>query len=140
MPSLQLDVVTAERVVYSDAVDSVVAPGTLGELGILPGHAALVTTLQPGELRVRKGTDEIDLAISGGFLEVRHDRVLILADTAERAEEIDIERAQAAQERALRLIQERRERADLIQAEAALRRSRVRLKVARRRREGTAPS
>ncbi|MBX6771556.1 MAG: F0F1 ATP synthase subunit epsilon [Chloroflexi bacterium] len=140
MPSLQLDVVTAERVVYSDAVDSVVAPGTLGELGILPGHAALVTTLQPGELRVRKGTDEIDLAISGGFLEVRHDRVLILADTAERAEEIDIERAQAAQERALRLIQERRERADLIQAEAALRRSRVRLKVARRRREGMAPS
>ncbi|HLG51882.1 MAG TPA: F0F1 ATP synthase subunit epsilon [Chloroflexota bacterium] len=140
MPALQLDVVTAERVVYSDAVDSVVAPGTLGELGILPGHAALVTTLQPGALRVRKGTDEIDLAISGGFLEVRHDRVLILADTAERAEEIDIERAQAAQERALRLIQERRERADLIQAEAALRRSRVRLKVARRRREGTAPS
>jgi F-type H+-transporting ATPase subunit epsilon len=140
MPALQLDVVTAERVVYSDVVDSVVAPGTLGELGILPGHAALVTTLQPGALRVRKGTDEIDLAISGGFLEVRHDRVLILADTAERAEEIDIERAQAAQERALRLIQERRERADLIQAEAALRRSRVRLKVARRRREGTAPS
>lgn len=139
MPGLHLEVVTAERVVYSDDVDMVIAPGSLGELGILPRHTALVTTLQPGPLRARKGTDEVDLAIGGGFLEVRDDRVLVLADTAERAEEIDVERARAAEERARRLLAERGATADLAQAEAALRRSRVRLKVARRRRAEEAP-
>ncbi len=133
MPDLHLDVVTAERLVYSDDVDMVTAPGSLGELGILPRHAALVTTLQAGALRARKGADETNLAISGGFLEVRDNRVLVLADAAERAEEIDVERARAAEERARLLLQERRATADLAVAEAALRRSQVRLKVARRR-------
>lgn len=139
MPGLHLEVVTAERLVYSEEVDMVVAPGSLGELGILPNHAALVTTLQPGALRARKAADEVDLAISGGFLEVRENRVLVLADTAERAEEIDEERARAAEERARRLLEARHETADLAQAEAALRRSQVRLKVARRRRAEEAP-
>ncbi|GAG21047.1 unnamed protein product, partial [marine sediment metagenome] len=100
MSSLKLDIVTAERVVYSDEADVVVAPGIDGQLGILPHHAPLMTTLQPGELRVRKGGEEFSLAISGGFLEVRPDRVIILADTAERAEEIDVSRAEEAKRRA----------------------------------------
>lgn len=139
MPGLHVDVVTAERLVFSDDVDIVTAPGSAGELGILARHAALLTTLQPGALRIRKGTDEVDLAISGGFLEVRNSRVLVLADSAERAEEIDVERAQAAQERARHLLAENAGTADLAQAEAALRRSRVRLRVARRRRAEEAP-
>lgn len=140
MPGLQLDVVTAERAIYSDDVDMVVAPGTLGELGILPRHAALLTTLQPGALKIRKGAVDVDLAIGGGFLEVRDNRVLVLADSAERAEEIDVERAQAAQERARQLLAEgRRPADDIYLVEAALRRSQVRLKVARRRRAENLP-
>jgi len=82
-------VVTAERLVYSDDVDVVVAPGVDGELAVLPHHAPLMTMLQPGELRVRKGDEEVLLVVTGGFLEVRPDRVTVLADAAERAEEID---------------------------------------------------
>ncbi|HVC34626.1 MAG TPA: F0F1 ATP synthase subunit epsilon [Chloroflexota bacterium] len=141
MPELHLDIVTAERMVYSDDVDMVIAPGSPGELGILPRHTALVTTLQPGALRARKGSDEVTLAVGGGFLEVRDNRVLVLADTAERAEEIDVERAHAAEERARRLLEERQSAVDLdlAQAEAALRRSQIRLKVARRHRAEEAP-
>ncbi len=135
MPGLRLDVVTAERLVFSEDVDIVIAPGSEGELGILPRHAALMTTLQPGALRARIGTDEIDLAIGGGFLEVRDNRVLVLADSAERAEEIDTERARAAEERARQLLAERStQTVDLLQVEGALRRSQIRLKVARRNR------
>jgi F-type H+-transporting ATPase subunit epsilon len=132
VPGLHLDVVTAERSVFSDDVDMVVAPGASGELGILPRHAALMTTLLPGALRIKQGPDEVDLAIGGGFLEVRDNRVLVLADSAERAEEIDVERAHAAQERARLALAEGRRSNDIFQAEAALRRSQIRLKVARR--------
>lgn len=139
MPGLRLDVVTAERMVYSEEVDEVIAPGSAGEMAILPRHAALMTTLQPGALRAKVGSAEVDLAIGGGFLEVRDNRVLVLADSAERAEEIDVERARAAENRARQLLTERRQVEDLTLAEAALRRSQVRLKVARRRRGGEAP-
>lgn len=139
MPGLRLDVVTAERLVFSEDVDIVIAPGSEGELGILPRHAALMTTLQPGALRARIGVDEIDLAIGGGFLEVRDNRVLVLADSAERAEEIDTERARAAEERARQLLAERStQTVDLLQVEGALRRSQIRLKVARRNRRNEA--
>ncbi len=84
------DIVTAEQLVFSEDVDAVVAPGVEGQLGILPHHTPLMTMLQPGELRVRKSGEEFSLAISGGFLEVRPDRVIVLADAAERADEIDI--------------------------------------------------
>ena len=100
MSSLKIDIVTAERVVYSEDVDMIIAPGIEGQLGILPHHAPLMTTLQAGELLVRRGSEEDSLAISGGFLEVRPDRVIVLADSAERAEEIDIARAEAAKKRA----------------------------------------
>ena len=139
MSGIKLDIVTAERVVYSDEVDVVVAPGVEGQLGILPHHAPLMTTLQAGELRVRKGEEEFFLAISGGFLEVRPDRVIVLADAAERAGEIDIVRAEEAKRRADEQLSRRVPEVDTAQAEAALRRSLIRLKVAerRKRRPGT---
>jgi len=139
VPGLRLDVVTAERLVYSGDVDLVVAPGSEGELGILPHHAALMTTLKAGALRVKTGQEEVDLAIGGGFLEVRDNRILVLADSAERAEEIDVERAHAAEARARQLLVDRAKTPDLAVAEAALRRSQIRLKVARRHRRDDLP-
>jgi F-type H+-transporting ATPase subunit epsilon len=131
MSSLRLDIVTAERVVYSEEVDIVIAPGVEGQLGILPHHAPLMTTLQAGELMVRRGGEEDSLAISGGFLEVRPDRVIILADTAERAEEIDTTRAEAAKQRAeQRLVDRHVPGFDEARCEASLRRAIARLTVA----------
>ena len=135
MAAIRLDIVTAERVVYSEEVDIVVAPGVEGQLGILPHHAPLMTTLQAGELRVRKGGEEFSLAISGGFLEVRPDRVIVLADTAERAEEIDISRAEEAKRRAEEWLSGHVPEVDMARAEAALHRSITRLKVAEKRRK-----
>ncbi|UCH42193.1 MAG: F0F1 ATP synthase subunit epsilon [Dehalococcoidales bacterium] len=139
MSTLKLDVVSAERVVYSDDVDIVIAPGIEGQLGILPHHTPLMTTLQVGELLVRKGAQEFSLVITGGFLEVRPDRVIVLADAAERAEEIDITRAEDAKRRAEEQLKRRTPEVDVAQAEAALRRSLARLKVGekRRRRRGS---
>jgi F-type H+-transporting ATPase subunit epsilon len=131
MSSLKLDIVTAERVVYSEDVDAVIAPGVEGQLGILPHHAPLMTILQAGELLVRRGGDEDTLAISGGFLEVRPDSVIILADSAERAEEIDVDRAEAARQRAEQRLADRKVAGlDETRAEAALRRAVARLSVA----------
>jgi F-type H+-transporting ATPase subunit epsilon len=136
---LKLDIVTVERLVYSQDVDMVIAPGISGEMGILPRHAPLLTALTYGELRVRRGDDESSFAISGGFMEVQPDRVTVLADTAERADEIDLERAEAARRRAEeRLDVMADEKVDFAKAQAALRRSLIRIKVAeaRRRRGG----
>ncbi|MFC1902047.1 F0F1 ATP synthase subunit epsilon [Chloroflexota bacterium] len=131
MPDLKLDIVTAERIVYSEEVDTVIAPGIEGQLGILPHHAPLMTILQAGELRVRKGVEEDVMAISGGFLEVRPDRVIVLADSAERAEEIDVARAQAAKERAEKHMADRQiVEFDQARCEAALQRAMARLTVA----------
>ncbi len=136
MATLKLDIVTAERAVYSDDVDMVIAPGVLGQLGILPHHAPLMTMLEPGELIAKKGSDEFGLVVSGGFLEVRPDRVIVLADTAERAEEIDIARAEEAKRRAEQHLAEKYvPGVDAARAEASLRRSLIRLRVARRRRK-----
>ncbi len=142
MPNLRVDIVTAERVVLSeDGLDAVIAPGSLGELGILPSHAPLMTTLGIGELRARHGTEETVFAISGGFLEVRDNVVTVLADVAERAEEIDIERARVARERAAAALATREEEVDIALTQAALRRSLIRLRVAERyrRRTGRGP-
>ena len=135
MSPIRLDIVTAERLVFSDDVDVIVAPGIEGELGILPYHAPLMTILRAGELRVRRGEGEFLLAISGGFLEVRSDRVIALVDAAERAEEIDITRAEAAKRRAEETLSQHPPEMDTARAEAALRRSLVRLKVAEKRRK-----
>ena len=138
MAGLRLDIVTAERMVYSDDVDMIIAPGIEGQLGILPHHAPLMTTLQAGELRVKKGGEEMSLAVSGGFLEVRPDKVIVLADAAERAEEIDVARAEEAKRRAEeRLADRHAAEVDAAQTEAALHRALARLaiveKVKRRR-------
>jgi F-type H+-transporting ATPase subunit epsilon len=138
MATIKLDIVSAERLVFSEDVAEVVAPGVAGQLGILPHHAPLMTMLQPGELLVRKDGEEVVLAISGGFLEVRPDRVIVLADAAERAEEIDIARAEEAMRRAQERMQHATAGVDLPRAEAAIRRALARLqaaeKVQRRRR------
>ncbi len=135
MAKLRFEIVTAERAVYSDEVDIVIAPGIEGQLGILPSHAPLLTMLQPGELVVRKEGEETAIFVSGGFLEVMQNRVTVLADVAERAEEIDIARAEEAKRRAEEQLKERPLEMDLAAAEAALRRSLVRLKIAERRKK-----
>lgn len=140
MATIQLDIVTAERLVLSEQVDYVSAPGVDGVLGILPRHAPLLTALTQGELHYRKGGEEFQFAIGGGFLEVRPDRVTVLADSAEHAEEIDEQRAEQARERAQALLKEKPQgdpQAAMI--EQALRRAEVRLKVARRRHGGHRP-
>src|SRR5437763_15330671 len=98
---LTIEIVTPERIVFrEEGVDSVTLPGIEGELTVLPRHAPLMTALQPGGLRFRKAGEEHDVALSGGFLEVRNDRVTVLATTAERADEIDAARAEEARRRA----------------------------------------
>ena len=134
MAKLRVEIVTGEReVLVEDDVDMVVAPGIEGQLGILPQHAPLVTTLAPGELRIVKGGSEEDFAVSGGFLQVGPDRVMVLADTAERSEEIDIARAEEARRRAESELANPRPAADPAVLQAAMRRSTVRLRVAQRR-------
>jgi F-type H+-transporting ATPase subunit epsilon len=135
---LQLEIVTPERLAYSEEVDSVVCPGIEGELGILPHHAPLISTLGVGELRIRRGGQEELFAIAGGFLQVRPDKVVVLAETADMASEIDLQKAEEGRKEAERAIQEGfTEPADLARARATLQRALLRIRVAERhRREG----
>ncbi len=136
MATIKIDIVTAERSVFSEEVDIVIAPGIDGELGILPRHTPLMTALKPGEIIARKGTDEYSLVVSGGFLEVSPERVIILADSAERAEEIDISRAEEAKRRAEQRMTEKYEPGfDAARVEATLQRALARVKVAERHRK-----
>ena len=134
MATFKLEIVTAERMVFSDDVSALIAWGVGGQLGILPHHAPLMTMLQPGDLIIRKDKEEEYLVISGGFLEVRPDKVIILADACERADEIDVTRAEEAKKRAQETMKAAPLTADAAAAEAALRRSLARLKVAERKR------
>ena len=140
---IHLDVVSVERTVYSDEVDTVVAPGIEGEMAIKPRHASLMTALNYGQLVIKKNglPDEI-IAIGGGFMEVRPDRVTVLADNAERSEDIDIAEAEAARKRAQDLLAQPLEPEDEERALAALKRARLHLKIAdqRRGRERSRPS
>lgn len=133
--TIKCDIVTAERVVFSDEVDIVVAPGQEGEMGILPHHAPLMTILNPGELIARKSGEEYSMAISGGYLEVLPDRIIILADAAERAEEIDIVRAEEAKKRAQEELAHPASQLEAAQAEAALRGAIASIQVAERRKK-----
>ncbi len=128
--TIKLEVVTAEKKVFADDVDIIIAPGVDGELGILPHHAPLMTMLKPGEVLIRKGGVEISLAVTGGFIEARPDRVIILADAAERAEEIDVTRAEAARKRAQEQLAHPEAVEDTARAQAALQRAMARLGVA----------
>lgn len=132
---LTVEIVTIEKsMLKEEGIDEVIAPGIEGQLAVLPRHAAFMTMLAPGELILKKGADEIPFAVTGGYFEVLDDRVIVLADAAERADDIDVARAEAARERA-RLALERRETTeDLALAAAALQRAMIRLRVAENRR------
>ena len=138
MPLL-LEIVTPERLAYSDTVDAVNLPGIEGELGVLPHHAPLVSMLGVGELRIRKGGAEESFAIVGGFLQVRPDKVVVMAETADMASEIDLEKAQQARREAEQALEGagRADAVDLSAARAALQQALLRIRVAERRhREG----
>lgn len=137
--SIHLDIVTLERVVVSEDVDYVSAPGIDGVLGIMPRHEPLLTALSIGELRYRKGEQEYSFAIGGGFMEVRPDKITVLADVAESADEIDEQRAEAARKRAQELMAQKIPVSDpqFLLIEQSLRRAELRLKVARRSRRRT---
>ena len=139
MSPMRLEIITAEREVYADDVDVLVAPGIEGQLGILPHHAPLMTVLQPGELLIRKDGEETYLAVSGGFLEVIGNKVTILADACERSDEIDEERAQAAMDRAREDLSRVEVNQQLAQAAVTMHRAQIRLNVVRRRRQRAAP-
>lgn len=130
---LTLEIATPTRLVVTETVDEVVAPGIEGYFGVLPGHAAFLTTLGIGEVTYRVGRDERHLALAGGFAEVRHDKVIVLADTVERPDAIDRARAERARERAeQRLAGRSREEIDYTRALCALARALTRLQVAGR--------
>lgn len=133
---IQCDIVTQERLVFSGDVDSVNLPGTEGRMGILPNHSPLLTALDFGEVIVRRGGREEYFAIGGGFLEVQPDKVTILADSAEQADEIDVERAERARLQAEEIMRTGvKDDPDRIAAvRASLLRAQARVEVGRRRR------
>ena len=134
MSSIRLDFVSQDHMVFSGDVNEIVAPGIDGQLGILPKHAPLLTILTAGEVMVkRQGEDDLFFAVSGGWMEVRPDKVTILARTAERSDEIDLQRAEAARVSAEALLAQGVEREDRVGLEMALRRSQIRVKVASKR-------
>ena len=136
MPKLHVDIVTVEGRRFEGDADFVLAPGAEGELGVLPRHLPLLTPLRAGMIKVRNEGDEQFFFVSGGFLEVLPDRVTVLADAAERADDIDEARAEEARRRAASLLEQKLADADVAAASAALARAEARLRLAdlRRRR------
>ena len=127
---LKLEVVTPERVSLQVEINSLVVPATEGSLGVLYNHASLITGLEPGVLQYRQGEQTFFLAISNGFMEIADNLITVLVDTAEKPEEIDVERALAAKERAEKRLKEQKPGLDVHRAELALHRALARLKVA----------
>ncbi|MGH2497269.1 MAG: F0F1 ATP synthase subunit epsilon [Ktedonobacteraceae bacterium] len=136
--TMHVEVVTAERELYSGEADELIAPGTEGELGILPRHAALLTTLKPGALRIKLNGVEEPLFVSGGFLEVSNNQATVLADTAENAEEINQARAEEARRRAQERLAQTTSNTERAELQAALQRALERLRISEtvRRRRG----
>ena len=137
---IKVEIVTQERTVYEGEVDSVNLPGSEGRLGILPNHSPLLTTLSYGEVIVRKGGQEDYYAVGGGFAEVQPEKVIVLADSAERSDEIDLERAQEARTRAEKMMEEGvpEDPERYAQIQASLQRAQIRINVAQRRRRTSA--
>ncbi len=131
---LHLEVLTQEKHVLKDDVDLVLAPGHEGQIGILPGHIGLLTKLQPGELYILKGPSMTALAITGGLLDVHDDQITVMADTAVRADEIDIAKVEAAKRKAEETLKEKLSGRDFAIAEADLRKAILELKVAKKQR------
>jgi F-type H+-transporting ATPase subunit epsilon len=137
---IKVEIVTQERTVFVGEVDSVNLPGSEGRLGILPNHSPLLTTLSYGEVIVRQGGQEDYYAIGGGFAEVQPEKVIVLADSAERSDEIDLERAQQARNRAVKMMDEGvpEDPERYAQIQASLQRAQIRINVAQRRRRSSA--
>lgn len=135
MKKIHFQIVTPEKITYRDDVDSITLPTQMGEITVLPHHAPLISSLKSGEAIIKKDGEEFSIAISGGFLQVQpKNKVVVLADAAERAEEISEERAEQARIRAEEILKEKRlDKAEMATAAAALEKSLIRLKVARRR-------
>jgi len=129
---LNLEVITPERLVLREEVDEVVAPGLTGELGILPDHTPLISQLKTGVLSYRQGNQNRRMHVSGGFIEVSSDSVSVLSDVAEKPEEIDVNRAQRAKERAERRLASRGDDIDFNRAELKLQRAMIRIQVGSR--------
>ncbi|TDP91756.1 ATP synthase F1 subcomplex epsilon subunit [Halanaerobium saccharolyticum] len=129
-PKIQLDVVTPEKLVYSEQVDLIEGPAIDGLIGILPDHAPLVTAMQIGVVRVVKDGEETQIAISDGFMEVQPDRINLVVRTAELPEEIDVDRAKSARDRAEEKLEKDHDNIDFAKAEASYDRALARLKAA----------
>ncbi|MFA9459230.1 F0F1 ATP synthase subunit epsilon [Thiohalorhabdus methylotrophus] len=135
--TIHVDVVSADREIYSGTSEMVVAPAEEGEVGIMPGHSAFITRLLPGEVRIQhEGKEEEVVFVSGGYLEVQPSVVTVLADTAERAPDIDAAEAEAAKRRAEQALEEQTSDMELARAKAELAEATARLRVYRRHREG----
>ena len=136
--AIRLDVVTPERKIVSESVDEVILPGSQGSFGVLPGHAPLLTDLDIGPLVYRRGTERRQVAVAGGFVEVLPNRVTVLAEVAEPAEEIDVERADRARARAEERLKGKDPETDFERAQTAMRKAMLRAEVGRTRhhREG----
>jgi F-type H+-transporting ATPase subunit epsilon len=128
--TFQLEIVTPEKVVVRDTAEEMQIPGKSGYLGVLPGHAPLITELAVGEISYRRGSDTQRLAVAWGFAEVLPDKVTILAETAEKASEIDVSRAQEAKKRAEQRLAGSNTEVDAARAENALKRAETRIEVA----------
>ena len=139
MATLSVELVTGERVVYQDSgVELVSAPGSEGRLGILPNHASLISTLDAGELRIRKGGRDEHFVVFGGFIQVTYNRVIILADTAERVADIDLERARRAYDHARERLERRESPEDVRAARRERQHAEVRMRAAENGRTGSA--
>lgn len=137
--TIPLEIVTAERVVYKGDASMVIIPGSAGDLGILPNHAPLLTTLKVGELRIKhEDAKEESIFIAGGFAEVLPGKITILADTAQRSVELDEKEANAAQQRAKELMANATTKEDIAKAEEILRETTVKLQLVRKYREDSA--
>ena len=128
-----LEIITGEKLLFQGEVDTVIAPASDGEIGVLPHHAAVMTTLEPGELRYRVGAEEIHYVVHGGFMDIRGDRVVVLADAAENVREIDEARAEEAVRRAEDRLTSQDTELNLERALASIRRAQLRVRVVRRR-------
>jgi len=131
--TIQLDIVTPERLLISEAVEEVIAPGSEGEFGVLPGHCRFLTTLRIGELRYRQGDQWKRLSVSWGFAEVDPQRITVLAEIAERAEDIDMARAEAAAKTAEQQLSTASKHEEMAAARAQLEKALLRLKVGKKR-------
>ncbi len=132
----RLEIVTPERLLYSEDIDVLTVPTVQGEISILAKHVPLVSIISPGEIKIKKGSETEFIAITGGFVQVLPHKVIILADAAERAEEIDLERAMKARERAQKLMEEKRgDKISHAEAMASFQRALVRIKVGQRKRK-----